>query len=672
MKNKLMRQFGAGTAMGLTLFLGCTNQSAQTEPVKSVQAAPAVANPVAPAPAAPVVEKRTAPAVVPENLKITPGLAEVIQLAQAGVSEQVMLAYVNNSEQRFTLGPDEIVYLNDLGVTSPVITAMIQRDGKLAATKPAPAPVVANVPAAVPAPVAPPVAAPIAPAQVVTTTTYVAPVVQEPTVAYFYDSLSPYGTWVNVSGVGMCWQPTVAVASVEWRPYSDRGRWLWSDSGWYWQSDYSWGWAAFHYGRWHRHDRIGWVWRPDTIWGPAWVSWRYTDTHCGWAPLPPAAHYVSGVGFRYQDRHVGVGFDFGLTDFHYTFIGLGLFCDYNPHRHYEPRNRVTNVYKNSTVINNYVVGNNNTIINNGVGRDTVVKVSQTPVRNVAVRETPVQTGGTARFPTRAERVEKEGNSLVVYRPQLPKTPPATLASSTTGNSVLLDQLRKRGEQPQTGPSKSVPSATVPAAPKTGVAPLVTQGNNPATTPQSPAANPALGKNVLLDQLRKRGEQPQADPSKSVPSTTVPAAPKTGVAPIVMRGNNPVTTPQAPVANPAPGPKVVSRGNPGVNPNPQPNPNTVAKVVPPVVSTPAPIFGQPRTVQPQPTQPYESPAAKAFRERYPGTFEHRPATQQPQMRNPPADVYRQPAGQPATPDRSTAPGRGRQDSSSDKGKSDRPK
>ena len=657
MKNKLMRQFGVGTALGLTLFLGCTNQSAQTEPVKAVQAAPAVANPVAPAPA---VEKRTAPAVVPENLKITPGLAEVIQLAQAGVSEQVMLAYVNNSEQRFTLGPDEIVYLNDLGVTSPVITAMIQRDGKLAATRPAPAPVVANVPAPAPAPVAAPVAA----AQVVTTTTYVAPVVQEPTVAYFYDSLSPYGTWVNVSGVGMCWQPTVAVASVEWRPYSDRGRWLWSDSGWYWQSDYSWGWAAFHYGRWHRHDRFGWVWSPDTYWGPAWVSWRYTDTHCGWAPLPPAAHYVSGVGFSYYDRHVGVGFEFGLTDFHYTFIGLGLFCDYNPHRHYEPRSRVTNVYKNSTVINNYVVGNNNTIINNGVGRDTVVKVSQTPVRNVAVRETPAQTGGTARFPTRAERVEKEGNSLVVYRPQLPKTPPTVRANLAASAD----------------PAKAAALATVPAAPKTGVAPLVKQGNNPATAPQSPAANPALGKNVLLEQLRKRGEQPQTDPSKSGPSATVPAAPKTGVAPIVMRGNNPVTTPQTPVANPATGPKAVSPGNPVVNPNPQSNPNTVAKVVPPVATAPAPvrtetpahIFGQPRTVQPQPTERYESPAAKAFRERYPGTFEHRPAPQQPQMHNPPADAYRQPVGQPATPDRSTAPGRGRQDSSSDKGKTDRPK
>ncbi len=567
-----MRQFGTGTAMGLTLFLGCTNQSAQTEPVKTVLAAPAIAAPVVPAPAAPAVEQRVAPAVAPENLKITPGLAEIIKLAQAGVTEEVMLAYISNSEQRFTLGPDEIVYLNDLGVTSPVITAMIQRDGKLAAAKPAVAQphVVSNVPAPAPAPAAPPVAT----TQVVTTT-YVAPPVQETSVSYFHDSLSPYGTWVNVSGVGMCWQPTVAVASAEWRPYSDRGRWLWSDSGWYWQSDYSWGWAAFHYGRWHRHDRMGWVWRPDTHWGPAWVSWRYTSTHCGWAPLPPAAHYVSGVGFRYQERSVGVSFDFGLTDFHYTFIGLGLFCDYNPRRHYEPRHRVTNVYKNSTVINNYVVGNNNTIINNGVGRDTVVKVSQTPVRTVAIRETPVSETGTARTRIKPERMEKEGASLVVYRPQLPKTPPATLASSTAGKYESPAQLRSKAENPQApglslaapapadtakpaplaDPAKPAPLANVAGGPKTGVASIIMRGNNSAPTPQTTAATPAPGKYESPAQLRYKAENP---------SVRLPA-----------------------IANPAPLRNNPPAGKPVVTSIPQPNPTTIAKAAPPVVAAPAP-------------------------------------------------------------------------------------
>src|SRR5436305_674962 len=39
-------------------------------------------------------------------------------------------------------------------------------------------------------------------------------------VNYFYDSLAPYGSWVDVAGYGWCWQPTVSVVDVSWRPYS--------------------------------------------------------------------------------------------------------------------------------------------------------------------------------------------------------------------------------------------------------------------------------------------------------------------------------------------------------------------------------------------------------------------------------------------------------------------
>ena len=70
--------------------------------------------------------------------------------------------------------------------------------------------------------------------------------------------------------------------------------------GWYWMSDYSWGWAPFHYGRWFHHARFGWCWMPDTVWGPSWVTWRYSDDYCGWAPLPPGAIYRAGVGFFLQ------------------------------------------------------------------------------------------------------------------------------------------------------------------------------------------------------------------------------------------------------------------------------------------------------------------------------------------------------------------------------------
>src|SRR5206468_1232576 len=130
---------------------------------------------------------------------------------------------------------------------------------------------------------------------------------------YFHESLAPYGSWVSVPEYGMCWQPTVVVVNPGWRPYCDRGRWVYTDCGWYWQSDYSWGWAPFHYGRWHNDLRVGWVWVPDRVWGPSWVCWRQSDAYCGWAPLPPAARFEVGVGLVFNHGHVGTSFDFGLN-----------------------------------------------------------------------------------------------------------------------------------------------------------------------------------------------------------------------------------------------------------------------------------------------------------------------------------------------------------------------
>src|SRR5262249_35280204 len=100
-----------------------------------------------------------------------------------------------------------------------------------------------------------------------------APPAEEPAFSTFYDSLAPYGTWVDVGGYGQCWQPSAVSINPEWQPYCDRGHWVYSDCGWYWLSDYSWGWAPFHYGRWFRHNRLGWCWQPDRVWGPSWVSW---------------------------------------------------------------------------------------------------------------------------------------------------------------------------------------------------------------------------------------------------------------------------------------------------------------------------------------------------------------------------------------------------------------
>ncbi|HSH94157.1 MAG TPA: DUF6600 domain-containing protein, partial [Roseimicrobium sp.] len=330
--------------------------------------------------------------------QMSPGLEEIIKLAQARVGDDVILAYIERSGIVYNPTVDEIVYLNDLGVSESVISALVRRSSS--------SPQPAAIAVAAPAPVA-------APATVVSTgpTIINIPDASED-VTEFYSALSPYGSWVQVADYGWCWRPTVAAVNVSWRPYHDRGRWVYSDCGWYWHSDYSWGWAPFHYGRWHCNDRLGWVWTPDRVWGAAWVSWRSSSDFCGWAPLPPRARYVSGVGLYFGTRRVGFDFDFGLSISAYTFVPTGRLCDTGFRSYVVPQRTVTQIFNNTTIINNYVVGNNNVIINNGPGRDHVAHVSHREIPTVRVRETA---SGSSSFGS-PDRMQRENGQNVITRP----------------------------------------------------------------------------------------------------------------------------------------------------------------------------------------------------------------------------------------------------------------
>ena len=55
--------------------------------------------------------------------------AEIVQLTQAGMDEGVVIAFISSSGF-FQLSADHIVYLNDLGVSSQVIQAMLAHDRK--------------------------------------------------------------------------------------------------------------------------------------------------------------------------------------------------------------------------------------------------------------------------------------------------------------------------------------------------------------------------------------------------------------------------------------------------------------------------------------------------------------------------------------------------------------
>ena len=308
----------------------------------------------------------------PPNISPNRPLAQVIKLVQAGVDESVIYSYISNSSSTFNLDSDTIIYLSDLGVPNEVVSAMMQRDQWLQSQM---APVNPLPPAEPPATEPPP-----------------APEPPEVTVNYFQSSLAPYGTWVDVEGYGRCWRPALVVYNSGWQPYCDRGHWVYTDCGWYWASDYSWG-VTFHYGRWFHHERLGWCWWPDTAWAPSWVTWRYSNDYCGWAPLPPFAVYRPGAGFVYRGNGVSVGFDFGLAVNFFTFVPTRNFCDPHP-RHYRVEARdETRIYNQTTVINNFNFDSHNrTIVNNGIAVRHITDVTRTPIHPVAVRELRVSNG----------------------------------------------------------------------------------------------------------------------------------------------------------------------------------------------------------------------------------------------------------------------------------------
>ena len=383
-----------------------------------------------------------------------------------------------------------------------------------AVTNNPPAPVAVNPPRAAEAPVA---------QQVV----YTSGVQEQPpvTVNYFYNELSPYGSWVEVAGYGRCWRPTVAVWNSSWRPYCDGGRWLWSDSGWYWYSDYSWGWAPFHYGRWSCPAGIGWVWTPDTCWGPAWVSWRNSSAYCGWAPLPPSARFIAGHGFYHNGLSVDVGFHFGLGAADFIFLPFSHFCEPRLSAHRLSATHANAVYRESKVVNNAISVNKATVNNNGIAYDRIAAATRGNVRRVALKDTAEVRDTT----TRREVLDADGKTLSVYRPSA-----AALAARPTTASTILHprpQVRTsdssasaftaagRGNDAPVSGASGLSGQTRPLTGSTFLSPRPATAGTPAASSVKPAGT-TLARTDNPPAPVKVGEQPRS----ITPNTPTPTPP----------------------------------------------------------------------------------------------------------------------------------------------------
>lgn len=574
---------------------------------------------------------------------------QVLRLSQTAVGESVVLSYIASIQEPFSLDVDQIIYLSDLGLGEAPINALVRRatanpapvpapvqnvvvnaQGLLAASQPEPVLQTANVPTApgnviltnylastagghsggfpgAPVPAAP---APVygtpqpGPAQAAPATV----IVQQQPVSHnvFHESLSPYGSWVQIEPYGWCWQPAVVAVNPGWRPYVDGGQWLWSDVGWYWQSSYSWGWAPFHYGRWHRNTRVGWLWVPGADWGPAWVSWRWTDAHCGWAPLPPECRWSSQIGFSWFSGNTAVSIGFGLWDDCWYATSWNRFCDPGLPGWGLGRHQVSPFVRNSrnaiggdNSVN--IVGNNNTvIINNGIPRDQVQRHTRGEIRKHSITDAAQPGLAASRSAANPGAARPQ---IAAYRPRV-DSQSASAASAPPTAILARQEARKAGPGSSFAPAR--PNSPNRANPSLGVA-----------APARPTSSPAPRSSLTPARPMGKVGEPSSRPAPTAPLVSSPSTRPGGnlapARPIPSRPTpmtSPSTVPGANLGSPRTVPQPARPTTQGVSPNnrlaaplySQPAYNSPAGRPIPNRSAPAQIAPQRPITTPQATGP----------------------------------------------------------------------
>ena len=355
---------------------------------------------------------------------------DLIRMARSGVDEEVLTAYIDTSPSTFDLSADDIVTLKDLGVPSKVINeALLHGYAKKSD----------SVPAAEAGDIKKTASNDIS---VTISTAAVAPPPGDLNISFFYESLYPYGNWLNISGE-WCWQPNAAVMSPDWAPYCRYGHWVDSDWGWCWVSDYSWGWAPFHYGRWFHHRTHGWCWVPDTEWGPAWVAWRKGDDFCGWAPLPPRTRYVNNKGFYFGASLAGVDFEFNLTMNDYFFVPASHFCDPHPWINVVPSIRQEEVFRRTAFVRNSYGFEHDHIINRGVPVEEISRASNRRIQPITIVNENLKPGEQIHRSTIKE------NRLMIYKPMIASTAPKNpivIKSLLKNRAVNMPQQRSEADK----------------------------------------------------------------------------------------------------------------------------------------------------------------------------------------------------------------------------------
>ena len=103
---------------------------------------------------------------------------------------------------------------------------------------------------------------------------------------YGVSDLNYYGSYSNVPGYGLMWQPYFT--GVGWSPFAD-GAWMFYPGfGYTWVSAYPWGWMPYRYGSWAYVPGYGWGWAPGGFGGGWYTVPQLTNPPNRFpAPRPP-------------------------------------------------------------------------------------------------------------------------------------------------------------------------------------------------------------------------------------------------------------------------------------------------------------------------------------------------------------------------------------------------
>ena len=129
------------------------------------------------------------------------GYDDLAKLVKSGVSEDVIVAYINSSTTNYSLTPEEILHLKDMGASGNVLTAAIQKK-KPANDSAAQQSRAAGVPSKEAAKTVYP-GAPSFPADT----------------NIVYEYVPPSGKWVLINDYWYWQYPTGVIVDLGWQPY---------------------------------------------------------------------------------------------------------------------------------------------------------------------------------------------------------------------------------------------------------------------------------------------------------------------------------------------------------------------------------------------------------------------------------------------------------------------